>query len=58
MSTCFVCGKNEFTRHDILWDDLISKWQLSSAEVNYINRQQGECCRMPQIVPSNGNSIQ
>lgn len=27
-----------------MWDELINEWQLSPAEVDYIDRQQGEMC--------------
>jgi hypothetical protein len=32
------------TAHSILWPQLIDQWQLSPAEVSYIDRQQGEIC--------------
>lgn len=41
---CPVCGGHEYQHHDVLWDDLISEWQLSVAETDYINRQQGTSC--------------
>jgi len=41
---CFVCGHNQFRYNNVLWADLIDKWQLCHEEVNYINRQQGFCC--------------
>jgi SAM-dependent methyltransferase len=41
---CGVCGGTSFTSHRILWDKLIDEWQLSPAEVDYIDRQQGKSC--------------
>lgn len=41
---CGVCGCTSFTRRRVLWDGLIREWQLSPAEADYIDRQQGECC--------------
>lgn len=42
--TCNVCGSDEFTQIKVLWDKLISDWELSAAEVRYINIQQGFTC--------------
>jgi len=42
--TCAVCGGREFVSRDVLWEDLIDKWQLSTYETEYINRQQGQRC--------------
>ena len=44
MTKCSVCGSSEFTENAVLWDALIHEWQLSIAEVNYINKQQGKYC--------------
>jgi SAM-dependent methyltransferase len=41
---CGVCGGTGFTQRRILWDQLIGQWQLSPAETDYINRQQGKAC--------------
>lgn len=41
---CGVCGGMSFTAQKALWEQLISDWQLSEAEVKYIDRQQGESC--------------
>ena len=41
---CPVCGGEEFSFREILWPELISDWQLSPLEVDYINRQQGLVC--------------
>lgn len=41
---CPICANNTFTFSKVLWPELISAWQLSSTEVDYINRQQGYCC--------------
>lgn len=42
--TCPVCGSDEFTQIKVLWDELISDWKLSAAEVTYIAIQQGFRC--------------
>ena len=41
---CRVCGGSHFQFQPVLWPKLIADWQLSSSEVEYINRQQGKCC--------------
>ena len=41
---CGVCGGTSFTRRPVLWQKLINEWQLSRAEADYIDRQQGETC--------------
>lgn len=41
---CGVCGGTTFTSHKVLWDKLISEWQISPTEAAYIDRQQGESC--------------
>lgn len=41
---CHCCGSNAFSYTEVLWPELISGWKLSQKEVDYINRQQGECC--------------
>ncbi|KQZ81969.1 hypothetical protein ASD64_09525 [Mesorhizobium sp. Root157] len=41
---CTVCGGTEFTAQPVLWPELIDQWQLSPAEVAYVDCQQGECC--------------
>ena len=41
---CSVCGNDSFTRHPVLWQELINEWQLSEEEAGYIDRQQGEIC--------------
>lgn len=42
---CPVCGAREFGYHEVLWRSLIDEWQLSAAEADYINIQQGLYCR-------------
>lgn len=41
---CEVCGCEHFQNGEVLWSELIDAWQLSDAEVAYINRQQGTSC--------------
>jgi hypothetical protein len=42
---CPVCGATEFGYQEVLWQSLIDEWQLSKAEADYINVQQGPYCR-------------
>lgn len=42
---CLICGHNEFRLDQVLWPDLINKWQLTPDEAEYINLQQGLCCK-------------
>ena len=44
VESCPVCGKSDFDYRPVLWSELIEQWDLSDAEVNYINRQQGFYC--------------
>lgn len=44
MPVCTVCNSTSFQRTNVLWQDLINEWQLTPAEVDYVNRQQGESC--------------
>jgi hypothetical protein len=44
MQVCGVCGGTEFSDHHVVWPSLITEWQLSAAEVDYIDRQQGTTC--------------
>jgi SAM-dependent methyltransferase len=41
---CSVCGGTVFADRPVLWDKLISEWQLGPHERSYIDRQQGTCC--------------
>lgn len=41
---CSVCGGASFERQPVLWRRLIDEWQISTIEVDYIDRQQGEHC--------------
>jgi SAM-dependent methyltransferase len=43
-SHCSVCGGTSFKYQPILWQSLIDEWQLSTEEVEYTNRQQGQAC--------------
>ena len=42
--SCPVCGSATFSQAKVLWDDLISDWELRSDEVDYIDKQQGLSC--------------
>lgn len=41
---CTVCGGLTFYSRKVLWQELISDWQLSPVEVEYIDKQQGYVC--------------
>lgn len=41
---CLVCAGTRYTRRPILWPGLIEEWQLSPAEAEIIDRQQGVSC--------------
>lgn len=41
---CPICGGTGIVQYDILWPELIETWDLTSDEVQLINRQQGQCC--------------
>lgn len=41
---CSICGASRVSRRAVLWEELISAWQLSPEEVAYINEQQGTTC--------------
>ena len=36
---CSVCGGTGFAERSILWDKLVSEWQLATHERTYIDRQ-------------------
>ena len=42
---CCICGCAEYSFTEVLWKELIQSWQLSRKEADYINRQQGLCCK-------------
>jgi SAM-dependent methyltransferase len=42
--SCYVCGGEDFSLHEVLWPELIQEWQLSPAEAEYVNYQQGYSC--------------
>jgi SAM-dependent methyltransferase len=42
--TCSVCGGHSFVDNAVLWDELVSQWQLSPRERQYVDRQQGTHC--------------
>lgn len=44
LRSCPVCGGIRFISAKVLWPKLICEWQLTPAEVDYINRQQGISC--------------
>lgn len=44
IKTCCVCGGDEFDFSKVLWIELITDWELSPIEVDYVNRQQGFYC--------------
>lgn len=44
MQRCSNCGGTHFGAIEVLWEELSAAWQLSAAEVAYINDQQGRHC--------------
>ena len=42
--SCVICGSPELEYYPVLWQELINEWNLSDAEANYVNLQQGLCC--------------
>lgn len=45
IAECCICGGTDFSFTEVLWQELILEWQLSQHETDYINRQQGLCCK-------------
>lgn len=43
-SGCPICGGTKLNHRSILWPELIDAWEISLAETNYINQQQGSTC--------------
>jgi len=43
---CPVCGENRFSYNEVLWPELIERWELNDHEVDYINKQQGFSCSL------------
>jgi SAM-dependent methyltransferase len=41
---CPACGNSEFLTNNVLWPALENTWQLSTNEIEYVNRQQGYHC--------------
>jgi len=41
---CPICSGNKFSYQEVLWPELIERWELNDHEVEYINRQQGLTC--------------
>lgn len=41
---CRICGGTHFVYQPVLWPELISDWQLSAKEAEYIDHQQGKRC--------------
>lgn len=44
LPACAVCGGSAYKHQKVLWDGLVSDWQLSEEETAYIDRQQGTQC--------------
>ena len=42
---CPVCGASEFSSQKVLWEELITDWELRPEEVDYIDLQQGFSCK-------------
>ena len=45
LKQCSVCGGSKLISNKILWAELISDWELSPEEVEYIDVQQGYACQ-------------
>jgi SAM-dependent methyltransferase len=41
---CSICGGSSFRKQQVLWPDLISEWEISKFESDYIDEQQGCHC--------------
>jgi len=41
---CSICGSNAYREARVLWPELVTEWQLSDAERDYVDRQQGCAC--------------
>jgi SAM-dependent methyltransferase len=41
---CGICGHDEFDRQAVIWSGLAAEWELSRAEVEYLDEQQGTRC--------------
>jgi SAM-dependent methyltransferase len=44
LKSCPACGNTKFAATNVLWPELEDAWQLSTHEIEYINRQQGYHC--------------
>lgn len=44
ITSCSLCGFDEFVFRKVLWPELINQWQLSPDEAQYIDQQQGTTC--------------
>lgn len=42
--TCSICGSDEYRETRVLWPELVAEWQLSDAERDYVDKQQGCAC--------------
>lgn len=43
--SCPICGCLSHTCHEVLWPELCNEWELTSYEIEYINKQQGMACK-------------
>jgi len=41
---CHICGSSSYSYSSVLWNELVTEWQLSPEEEEYINLQQGITC--------------
>jgi SAM-dependent methyltransferase len=44
VTTCSICGGQQFREQKVLWPALIEEWGLKADEVDYVDRQQGCSC--------------
>lgn len=49
LNMCLCCGSASLIETPVLWESLINGWELSAAETDYINRQQGLHCQRCKV---------
>ncbi|GIX04108.1 MAG: hypothetical protein KatS3mg113_1114 [Planctomycetaceae bacterium] len=43
--SCVICGSHAYRQQRVLWPELIATWQLTPAEIDLVERQQGLICQ-------------
>jgi len=49
LSLCLCCGSTSLIESPVLWEKLVQDWELSAAEAEYINHQQGFACQRCKV---------